>query len=192
MIQKFSVQRLELRDAFLVTPFVATDDRGGFVKDYSAAAFEQSGITHDLREVFYTISHKGVVRAMHFQRVRQQAKLVRCITGRIYDVIIDLRKDSETFLKWQGFFLSGDNFKELLIPEGFGHGYLVLEESIVSYKCAEKFYPEYDDGIKWDDPEMGIEWPIDELNCPIVVSEKDKQLQSLENFLSNYTTFLES
>lgn len=192
MIQKLAVEKLELKDACLVNPFVATDERGAFIKDYSAEVFAQNGIAHDLKEVFYTVSRKGVVRAMHFQRTKQQAKLVRCISGRVYDVIIDLRKGSETFLKWQGILLSGDNYKELLIPEGFGHGYLVLEHSIVSYKCAERFYGEYDDGIKWDDKDMGINWPLEELDCPVVISEKDRQLQSLEQFLANYDGFLGS
>lgn len=104
--------------------------------------FKANGIEHELKEVFYTISKKGVIRAMHFQLVKQQAKLVRCISGHVYDVIIDLRLDSPTFGKWQGFDLTGENQKTLYIPQFFGHGYLVLEDSVVSYKCGEVFYSE--------------------------------------------------
>ncbi len=189
---KWNFEKLDLEGAYLITPFFAEDIRGGFLKDYSQEVFEQNGIRHDLKEVFYTISHKGVIRAMHFQRVKQQAKLVRCVSGKVYDVIIDLRKDSSTFKQWRGFILSGENQKELLIPEGFGHGYLVLEDSIVSYKCAEKFYGEYDDGIRYDDPDMGISWPYEKVGGKekVINSIKDDNLQSFKEFLSNYEAFL--
>ena len=190
---RWNFEELEMKGAYLVTPFFADDVRGGFLKDYSREEFAKNGIDYELAEVFYTISHKGVVRAMHFQRVMQQPKLVRCVHGKVYDVIIDLRKDSPTFKKWQGFFLSGDNMKELLIPAGFGHGYLVLEESIVSYKCAEKFYGEYDGGIKYDDPDMGIDWPFDLIGGKdrVILADKDKQLRSFREFMDNYSAFWE-
>lgn len=189
---KWNFEELDMKGAYKITPFYADDIRGGFLKDYSQEVFEQNGITHDLKEVFYTISHKGVVRAMHFQRVKQQAKLVRCVHGKVYDVIIDLRKDSPTFMKWQGFYLSGDNMVELLVPEGFGHGYLVLEESIVSYKCAEKFYGEYDSGIRYDDPDLGIIWPFEEIGGKdkVINSEKDDNLPSFKEFMESYGNFL--
>lgn len=190
-MQKWNFEKLPMEGAYKITPFFNEDNRGGFVKDYSKEVFRQNGIDYDLKEVFYTISHKGVIRAMHFQRVKQQAKLVRCIYGKVYDVIIDLRKDSKTFKMWKGFYLAGDNTTEILVPEGFGHGYLVLEDSIVSYKCAEKFYGEYDSGIKWDDPDMGVDWPLDEVGGKekIITSEKDNNLQSFKAFIENYKDF---
>lgn len=189
---KWNFEKTKFNDAYLITPFFADDNRGGFLKDYSKEIFEANYIYHDLKEVFYTISKKGVVRAMHFQRVKQQAKLVRCLKGSIYDVIIDLRKDSPTFLKWEAFLLTEENMKELFVPEGFGHGYLVLEDSIVSYKCAEKFYGEYDDGIKYDDLDMNIEWPYEKIGGKekVILSEKDINLQSLKNFLDDYERFI--
>jgi dTDP-4-dehydrorhamnose 3,5-epimerase len=183
MIQKFSFEKLKLDGAYRIDPFVALDERGSFIKDYSKEVFEQNNISHKLQEVFYTISVKGVIRAIHFQHTKQQAKLVRCISGRIYDIIIDLRKNSPTFKEWCGFELSGDNKKEIYVPEGFGHGYLVLENSIVSYKCSEKFYSEYDDGIMWNDQDLAIKWPLDWVNNKIIVSEKDQNLQSFAEFL---------
>lgn len=191
-MQKWNFEKLELKDAYKITPFYSGDNRGGFLKDYSKEVFMQNGIEYDLKEVFYTISHKGVIRAMHFQNIMQQAKLVRCVKGKVYDVIIDLRKDSPTFKKWQGFYLSEDNMVELLVPEGFGHGYLVIEDSIVSYKCAEKFYGEYDSGIRYDDPDMGIDWPYDEIGGKdkIINSIKDDNLQSFKEFIENYDKFL--
>lgn len=181
MISKFKFESLQLESAFLISPFIATDSRGSFIKDYSEEIFSQNGITHDLKEVFYTVSKKGVIRAIHFQKIKQQAKLVRCIQGRIFDVIVDLRKDSSTFGKWLSFELNSENNLSLLIPEGFGHGYLVLEDSIVSYKCAEKFYGEHDTGIIWNDKDLNIEWPIDSVE-EIILSDKDMCLQSFQEY----------
>lgn len=184
MIQKFEFIETELKGAFLIKPFYAADERGGFLKDYNVELFCKNGIQHELKEVFYTISHKGVIRAIHFQLGHQQAKLVRCVKGRVYDVIVDLRKDSVTFGKWAGYELSEENRNELYIPEFFGHGYLVLEESIVSYKCNEVFWQEGDSGIMYNDPEIGIKWPYELIGGErnLIVSEKDRKLMSLREY----------
>lgn len=183
-MQKFNFEKTELAGAFLIHPFIADDNRGLFIKDYSEELFLSNGISHSLKEVFYTHSEKGVVRAIHFQSVKEQAKLVRCISGKIFDVIVDLRKESSTYGRWISFVLSGENKLSLYIPEHFGHGYLVLEPSIVSYMCSEKFYGEYDDGIFWKDSSLAIEWPV-ELVDKIILSEKDKNLQSFDEFNQN-------
>lgn len=169
----------------MIQPFCVTDDRGAFVKDYNIDTFRANGIKHELKEVFYTISKKGVIRAIHFQLVKQQAKLVRCISGHVYDVIVDLRSDSPTFAKWQGFDLTGENRKTLYIPQYFGHGYLVLEDSIVSYKCGEVFYNEGDTGIMFNDPDINIQWPFDKIGGieKLIISEKDKNLMSLREYI---------
>ena len=184
MIQKFEFQELELKGAFLIKPFYATDNRGGFIKDYNVDTFKSNGIDHDLKEVFYTISKRGVIRATHFQLVKQQAKLVRCINGHVYDVIVDLRPSSPTYGKWLGFHLTGENSLSLLVPKYFGHGYLVLEDSIVSYKCAEVFYGEGDSGIMYDDPDIGIVWPFEEIGGKqnLIISEKDLNLMSFKEY----------
>lgn len=188
MIQKFEFNETEIQGLFEITPFNADDIRGCFTKDYSKEVFEANGINHDLLEVFYTTSYKGVVRALHFQREKQQAKLVRCIHGHVYDVVVDLRPDSPSFKKWLGFDLTGENKKELLIPGGCAHGYLVLEESIVSYKCGEKFYGEFDDGIMWNDPDIGVEWPLDKIGGidKLIIAEKDMNLQSFAELMKKY------
>ena len=159
MIQKFEFKGLDMKGAYEITPFYATDERGGFIKDYNIDAFKQNGIDHELKEVFYTISKKGVIRAMHFQLVKQQAKLVRCISGHVYDVIIDLRPDSPTFGKWQGFDLTGENQKALYIPQYFG--------------------------IMYNDPDMAIEWPFDKIGGieKLIISDKDKNLMSLKEYI---------
>lgn len=192
MIQKWEFKETAIKGLWEIDPFVATDNRGRFVKDFSLEMFQQNGINHNLKEVFYTYSFKGVIRAMHFQKKKQQTKLVRCVNGKIYDVVCDLRNNSNTFKKWLAFELSADNHKEILIPEGCAHGYLVLEDSIVSYKCGEKFYGEYDSGIAWDDPEIGIEWPLELVGGieNIILAEKDKTLPSFKEFLESYSDFM--
>ena len=191
MNTKWGFKTTEIEGLIEVTPFNAEDVRGCFTKDYSKEVFEANGIHHDLAEVFYTTSHKGVIRALHFQRVVQQPKLVRCIYGHVWDVVVDLRKDSSTFKKWLAFDLVGEERNEILVPAGCAHGYLVLEESIVSYKCAEKFYGEYDDGILWDDPDIGVVWPLERIGGRenVILAEKDKNLQSFKQFMETYGGF---
>ena len=191
MITKFEFKETEIRGLITVTPFNADDVRGCFTKDYSKEVFEANGITHDLAEVFYTTSYKGVIRALHFQRIKQQPKLVRCIHGHVWDVVVDLRKDSPTFKKWLAFDLTSENQQELLIPAGCAHGYLVLEDSIVSYKCSEKFYGEYDDGIMWNDPDIGVKWPLDIIGGEknLILADKDKNLQSFAKLMEHYNDF---
>lgn len=191
MNTKFNFEKTEIEGLIKVIPFNAEDVRGRFTKDYSKEVFEANGISHNLAEVFYTTSHKGVIRALHFQRVKQQPKLVRCICGHVWDVVVDLRKDSPTFKKWLAFDLTGENNVEVLVPAGCAHGYLVLEHSVVSYKCAEKFYGEYDDGIMWNDPDIGVEWPLDKIGGEqnLILAEKDKNLQSFAQLMENYDKF---
>lgn len=185
MIQKFEFTKLKLEGAFLIKPFFAPDNRGGLIKDYNEEVFEAHGIKHRLKEVFYTLSKKGVIRAIHFQLIKQQAKLVRCVSGRVYDVIVNLQKGSKTFGQWQGFYLSAENMNEILVPENFGHGYLVLEDSIVSYKCAEVFCAEGDSGIIYDDADIGIKWPFELIGGKnnLIISEKDKALSTFKEFV---------
>lgn len=191
MIQKFEFHETEIRDLFEITPFNADDERGCFTKDYSKEIFEQNGINHNIEEVFYSISQKGVIRGLHFQRVKEQAKLVRCISGHIYDVVVDLRKNSPTFKKWLGFELNQENRKEVLVPVGCAHGFLALDTAAVSYKCSVCFCGEYDDGIYWNDPDIGIDWGLDRIGGvdKVIMSEKDKNLQSFKEFMDKYGGF---
>lgn len=187
MVQKFEFEELPLKGAYKIQPFYATDNRGGFIKDYNIDVFRQNGIDYELKEVFYTLSKKGVIRALHFQLVKQQAKLVRCISGHVYDVIVDLRPGSPTFGRWCGFDLTGENQVELFIPKYFGHGYLVLEDSIVSYKCGEVFYGDGDSGIMYNDPEINVAWPFDKIGGKenLIISEKDLNLMSFSDYCKN-------
>ncbi|MGI6714004.1 MAG: dTDP-4-dehydrorhamnose 3,5-epimerase family protein [Bacilli bacterium] len=185
-MQKFSFKPLPLQGAYLIKPFFAGDLRGGFIKDYSLSTFQENGINYELKEVFYTLSHRGVMRALHLQEVNHQPKLVRCISGKIFDVIVDLRPESPTFKQWMGFYLTGENMDSLLIPAHFAHGYLVLEDSIVSYKCAAPFDGPNDSGIMYDDPDLNVAWPFDEIGGKenLILSEKDKKLQSFKEYFA--------
>lgn len=184
MINNFSFEELPLKGAYLIKPFCSSDSRGKFIKDYSKEVFFANGINYELKEEFYTVSHRGVIRALHFQEVNHQPKLVRCVSGKVFDVIVDLRPESPTFKKWIGFYLSGDNMQELLIPAHFAHGYLVIEDAIVSYKCSEPFEQEHDSGIAFDDPDIGVNWPFSEIGGPskIIISQKDQNLQSFGEY----------
>ncbi len=187
MIQKFDFQPLDMQGAYLIKPFYASDERGGLIKDYNIDIFKANGIKYELKEVFYTLSKKGVIRAIHFQLGKQQPKLVRCISGHVYDVIVDLRPESSTFKQWRGFHLTGENMNTLLVPPFFGHGYLVLEDSIVSYKCAEVFFGEGDSGIMFDDAKIGVKWPFELIGGKenLIISEKDLHLLSLDGYLES-------
>ena len=191
MIQKFEFEKTEIEGLIKITPFNAEDIRGCFTKDYSKEVFEANGIKHELQEVFYTTSHKGVIRALHFQREKQQPKLVRCIYGHVYDVVVDLRKDRKKKKKWLGFDLTGEGHNEILVPAGCAHGYIVLEKSIVSYKCSEKFYGEFDDGIMWNDPDIAVDWPLEKVGGidNVILADKDKNLQSFKEFMNIYGGF---
>lgn len=191
MIQKFEFQELDLKGAYLIKPFYSTDERGGLIKDYNIDEFKEVGIDYNLKETFYTISKRGVIRAIHFQLVKPQPKLMRCISGHVYHVIVDLRPNSSTFGKWISFDLKGDNPVSLLVPAGFGQGYLVLEDAIMSYKASEVFYGPGDSGIKYDDSDLGIRWPFNMIGGEekLIISEKDKNLMSLAEFLHEARRF---
>ena len=189
MVQKFDFKELDLKGAYLIKPFYATDNRGGLIKDYNIDVFQGNGIDHELKEVFYTVSKRGVIRATHFQLIKQQPKLVRCISGHVYDVIVDLRPDSETYGQWRGFHLTAENTDSILVPAGFGHGYLVIDDSVVSYKCAEVFFGEGDSGIMYNDPDIGIEWPFELIGGKenLIISEKDLNLMTFKEYTEKMT-----
>lgn len=184
MVQKFDFKEMDLKGAYLIKPFFATDDRGGLIKDYNIDTYKEAGIDHELKETFYTLNKKGVIRALHFQLEKPQPKLMRCISGKVFYVIVDLRPESETFGQYRSMILSGDDPTCILCPAGFGQGYLVLEDSVMSYKASEVFYGPGDAGIMYNDPEIGIEWPFELIGGKenMIISEKDKALMSFEEY----------
>ncbi len=173
-------KKTKLKDAFLIEPKVFQDERGFFLEPYSKRVFKENEIDIDFVQDNHSLSvKKGVLRGMHFQvPPKAQTKLVRVTRGSVYDVIIDLRKNSPTFKKWEGFELSAENFLMLLIPRGFAHGFCTLEDNTeFMYKVDEFYAPETDSGFVWNDPEINIDWPVKD---PIL-SEKDGQLKKFKD-----------
>jgi dTDP-4-dehydrorhamnose 3,5-epimerase len=172
----------KLKDAYLIKPQVFRDERGFFLESYSQKVFAEGGIQADFIQDNHSMSvEKGVLRGLHFQELPfTQAKLVRVTQGKVYDVIVDLRKDSETFQQWEGFTLSAENFEILFIPRGFAHGFLTLDDNTeFQYKCDNYYSQDSESGIIWNDPELDIDWPI---KNPIL-SDKDKNLKLLKDII---------
>ena len=184
MVQKFDFQELDLKGAYLIKPFYAADERGGLIKDYSVDSFKAAGIDYELKETFYTISKRGVIRAIHFQLEKPQPKLMRCISGKVFYALVDLRPESKTYGRYRSMILCGDEPSCVLCPAGFGQGYLVIEDAVMSYKAAEVFYAPGDSGILYNDPDIGIEWPFALIGGEenLIISEKDLKLMSFRAY----------
>ncbi len=184
MIQQFEFKELDLQDAYLIKPFYVTDNRGAIIKDYNIDTFNSVGINYELKETFYTISKRGVIRSTHFQLIKPQPKLMRCISGKVWYVLVDLRPESKTYRQYRSMILSGDNPLCVLCPAGFGQGYLVVEDSVISYKASEVFYGEGDSGILYNDPDINIKWPFELIGgeSNLIISEKDRGLMSLAEY----------
>lgn len=183
MSKEFIFEALDLKGAYIIYPPVSYDARGYFIKDYHKELFLKNGVSLNIEEIFYSKSKSGVLRGIHFQEKVFQAKLVRCVSGKIYDVIVDLRVNSETFGQWKALILSEENNVQVYVPEEFGHGFFAIEESIVSYKCSSKFYNEFDCGIIWSDPDLNINWPLNQVDSEIIVSEKDSNLMTFREYI---------
>ena len=159
---------------YVVEPQVHRDDRGYFVETYNKNDFFEAGLTQEFVQDNQSMSCRGVLRGLHYQKCHPQGKLVRVLSGRVFDVAVDLRKDSETFGLWYGIELTEENMKQFYIPEGFAHGFLVLSETAVfAYKCTDFYHPGDEGGLLWSDPAIGVEWPLEE-GMEVLLSEKDR------------------
>ena len=175
----------KFKDAWLIKPKVYKDERGFFLESYSQKEFEKQGIKIDFLQDNHSLSvNKGVLRGIHFQKPpHAQTKLVRVTRGSVYDVILDLRKNSPTYGQWERFTLSAENFLMLLVPKGFGHGFCTLEDNTeFMYKVDEYYAPEADSCIIWNDPTLAIDWPIKNPT----LSEKDQKLKLFKDFQSPF------
>jgi len=184
MIQEWSFKELDLKGAYLIKPFYSADMRGNLVKDYNCDIFVKNGLNCELKETYYTTSKKGVIRSTHFQMIKPQPKLMRCISGKVYYVMVDLRPNSSTYGQWKSFVLDGNDMECIYIPGGFGQGYLVLEDAMMSYKASEVFFKEGDSGIMYDDPDIGIDWPLEKIGGKenLIISNKDLNLMSFKQY----------
>jgi len=178
----FSFTPCPIPGLFEIQPNVFSDNRGYFFESYSELDFKAAGIYAPFVQDNQSMSVKGTLRGLHFQKKHPQGKLVRAIEGEIFDVAVDIKKDSPTFGKWYGIILSSKKLNQFYIPPGFAHGFLALtDNAIFSYKCTDFYYPDDDFGIIWNDPVIGIHWP--EINMDYILSEKDKKLPLLDTLI---------
>ncbi|MCI6190855.1 MAG: dTDP-4-dehydrorhamnose 3,5-epimerase [Clostridium sp.] len=177
----FKFTETKIRGVYIIEPKVFGDNRGYFMETYNKEHFEEVGLTMNFVQDNESSSSKGVLRGLHFQTKHTQGKLVRVTKGEVFDVAVDLRKGSPTYGQWEGVVLSAENKKQFYIPEGFAHGFLVLSDhAIFNYKCTDFYCPEGEGGVLWNDPDIGIEWPLDGIDN-IILSEKDKVHPTLKD-----------
>ena len=190
---KFTRIETGIEGLCILEPTVFGDDRGFFFESYSKKDFEEVGIPFEFIQDNHSKSKKGVLRGMHFQYENTQDKLVRVVAGSVYDVVIDLRKNSPTFGKWYGVVLSAQNKRQFFVPKGFAHGFLTLQDNTeFLYKCTDYYAPQYDSGILWNDEDVAVDWRLNEFGISeeeLTLSEKDKKQQTLKEYIENGNYF---
>ncbi len=165
--------KTDLPGVIIIEPKVFEDERGFFKETYSLEKYQEAGINHPFVQDNLSRSEKGTLRGLHYQIEHAQGKLVQVVRGEIYDVAVDMRKNSSHFGKWVGIILSESNHRQLYVPPGFAHGFCVLSSSAdMSYKCTDIYHPEHERTLLWNDPDIGVAWPVEE---NLILSEKDRQ-----------------
>lgn len=178
---KITVTPCDIEGLYVIEPTVFKDERGYFVETYNQNDMKEAGLDMVFVQDNQSMSTRGVLRGLHFQKQFPQGKLVRVVRGKVFDVAVDLRSDSKTYGKWFGVELSAENMKQFYIPEGFAHGFLVLsDEAEFCYKCTDFYHPGDEGGLAWNDPEIGVEWPLEE-EVDLIISEKDQKWKGLKN-----------
>ena len=176
-MSNFTFTPTKIKDVYIIESKLFGDERGYFMETYNEGAFREAGLNYTFVQDNQSSSKKGVLRGLHFQKIHSQAKLVRVLKGEVFDVAVDLRKGSETYGQWVGVLLSEENHKQLMIPRGFAHGFVVVSDHAeFAYKCDDLYHPEEEGGIMYNDPDVAIEWPeVGELT----LSEKDQKHPTL-------------
>ena len=178
---KITVTPCDIEGLYVIEPTVFKDERGYFVETYNQNDMKEAGLDMVFVQDNQSMSTRGVLRGLHFQKQFPQGKLVRVVRGKVFDVAVDLRSDSKTYGKWFGVELSAENMKKFYIPEGFAHGFLVLsDEAEFCYKCTDFYHPGDEGGLAWNDPEIGVEWPLEE-GVDLIISEKDQKWKGLKD-----------
>lgn len=173
---KFKFNTTDIEGVYVIEPTVYGDERGYFMETYSEEEFKEAGLNYNFVQDNQSSSRKGVLRGLHFQKNHPQAKLVRVLSGEVFDVAVDLRENSDTYGKWVGVLLSADNKKQLMIPRGFAHGFLVVSDTAeFAYKCDDVYHPEDEGGVMYNS--CGIDWP--EIDVEPILSEKDMKHPAL-------------
>ena len=164
----------DVEGVFVCEPRVLGDERGYFLETWRASLFAEAGISEHFVQDNQSSSGRGVLRGLHYQIRQPQGKLVRVISGRVFDVAVDLRRSSATFGRWTGTELSAENHRQMWVPPGCAHGFYVLSDTAeFVYKCTDYYAPEHERVIRWDDPEIGIAWPL-QAGSPPILSDKDR------------------
>ncbi len=177
---KLTVTKCPIDGLYIIEPTVFRDERGYFVETYNQRDMEEAGLDMVFVQDNQSMSKKGILRGLHFQKEHPQGKLVRVIRGAVYDVAVDLRKNSKTYGQWYGIELSAENHRQFYIAEGFAHGYLVLsDEAEFCYKVTDFYHPGDEGGILWKDPDIGIEWPLAEEEISLL--ERDRNWKRLKD-----------
>lgn len=183
---KITVETCAIQGLKVITPTVFGDARGYFVETYNYNDYKAAGIDVEFVQDNQSASRKGVLRGLHFQIQYPQDKLVRVIKGEVYDVAVDLRKGSPTFGQWHGELLTEENMKQFYVPKGFAHGFLVLSDyAEFCYKCSEFYHPGDEGGLIYNDPEIGVQWPIPE-GMELIFSERDIKWGGLSAYVEEY------
>jgi dTDP-4-dehydrorhamnose 3,5-epimerase len=176
---QFTFTETEIKGVYIIEPKVFGDHRGYFMETYNYEDFKKASLDMVFVQDNQSKSKKGVLRGLHYQKPNPQGKLVRVISGEVFDVAVDLRKNSATYGKWQGVLLSAENKKQFYVPEGFAHGFVVVsEEAEFVYKCTDLYHPEFEGSIAWNDPDIGIQWPLGKID-KVLLSDKDKEASYL-------------
>lgn len=185
---KFNFIETGIKDLYVIEPTIFGDARGYFMETYSAKDFAEAGLDMVFVQDNQSVSSKGVLRGLHFQHKHTQGKLVRVTKGEVYDVAVDLRKASQTYGKWYGVYLSQENKKQFYVPEGFAHGFVVLSDTAeFVYKCSDYYDPTSECGIAWNDPDIGVEWPIEDIGVDnVLLSDKDRQWKGIKETPTNF------
>ena len=172
----YTVTRTSIDGVLILEPQVFGDERGFFMESFNQSQFETAtGLKRTFVQDNHSRSVQGVLRGLHYQTQHVQAKLVRVTRGSVFDVVVDLRKDSRTYGQWYGVELSAANNKQIWVPEGMAHGFLTLSDEAESqYKTTDYYHPEYEKSLLWNDVQVGIDWPLDRLNVPLILSNKDR------------------
>lgn len=178
----FEFHKTSIDGLMLILPRYFPDERGYFLKSFEKHVYQEQRLPTTFTEDVESLSCKGALRGIHFQYEYPQGKLVRVSSGAVYEVAVDLRIDSPTYGKWEGFELSEENKRMLYLPEGFGSAFLSLRDhTVFTYKCTDRYSPEYENGIQWNDPDLNINWPLDKVG-PLVISQRDQHHQSFKEY----------
>lgn len=179
---KITVETCEIEGLKVITPAVFGDSRGYFMETYHYEEFKEAGINQIFVQDNQSASKKGVLRGLHFQKEFPQDKLVRVVSGEVFDVAVDLREGSPTFGKWFGVVLSAENKKQFFVPKNFAHGFLVLSDvAEFAYKCTDFYHPNDEGGLLYNDPDIGVKWPIPE-GMELIMSEKDTKWGGIKEY----------